>query len=75
MHAISKAICIAYRMLLVMRSLHDMHEMNAFWAGQVCLSVHMIQLEHRWTELDEIWYGRYATGDDPKVVFSILYNR
>jgi hypothetical protein len=27
----------------------------------------MIQLENRWTDLDEIWYGRYAIGDNPKI--------
>jgi hypothetical protein len=43
---------------LIVRSLHDVHEMNAFWAGHVCLSVclsiPMIQLENRWTDLHEI---------------------
>jgi hypothetical protein len=29
----------------------------------VGLSVRMIKLEKRWTDLDEIWYGRYAIGD------------
>jgi hypothetical protein len=43
-----------------MRSLHDVHQMNAYMADHVCLSVRMIQLENRWTDLDEIWYGRYA---------------
>jgi hypothetical protein len=27
----------------------------------------MIQLENRWTDLDEIWYGRYTTEDHPKI--------
>jgi hypothetical protein len=54
-----------------MRSLHDVHETNACRAGHVCLSVRMIQLESRWTDLDEIWYGRHAIGDYPKIV---LYN-
>jgi hypothetical protein len=49
-----------------MRSLHDVHEMNAHRSGH--LSVRMIQLENRWTDLDEIWYGRYATGDYLKIV-------
>jgi hypothetical protein len=35
----------------IMHSLHDVHEMNAYGAGHVCLSVHlsvrMIQLENR----------------------------
>jgi hypothetical protein len=35
----------------------------------VHLSVRMIQLENRWTDLNEIWYGRYATGDYPKMIF------
>jgi hypothetical protein len=52
-----------------MRSLHDVHEMNAYRARHVY--VRMIQLKDRWTDLDEIWYGRYAIGDYPKIV---LYN-
>jgi hypothetical protein len=52
----------------MMRSLHDVHEMNAHRAGHVCLSVRMIQLENRWTDLDEIWYGYYAIGDYPEIV-------
>jgi hypothetical protein len=28
----------------------------------------MIQLENRWPDLDEIWYGLYAIGDYPKIV-------
>jgi hypothetical protein len=43
---------------LILRSLHDVHEMNTSRADHVCLSVRMIQLENRWTDLDEIWYGR-----------------
>jgi hypothetical protein len=63
-----------------MHSLHDAHEMNTYKAGHVCLSdhlqVHMIQLENRWTDLDQIWYGRYAVEVYPKIVFfSISYNR
>jgi hypothetical protein len=58
-----------------MRYSHDVLEMNAYRAGHVCLSVcpsvRMIQLENRWTDLDEIWYGRYATEDYPKI---ILFN-
>jgi hypothetical protein len=57
---------------IVMRSLHDVHEMNAYGAGYVCLfvrpSARMIQLRNRWTDLDEIWYGRHAIGDYPKIV-------
>jgi hypothetical protein len=33
-----------------------------------CLSVRLIQLENRWTDLDEIWYGSYATGVYSKIV-------
>jgi hypothetical protein len=58
-----------------MHSLHDVHEMNAYRAGHVCLSVRMIQLENHWTDLDEIWYGRYAIGDTLKSYLSIFYNR
>jgi hypothetical protein len=54
--------------VFILRSLHDVHEMNAKRAGNVCLSVRMIQLENRWTDLDEICYGRYATGDYAKIV-------
>jgi hypothetical protein len=43
-----------------MRSLHDVHEMNAY-IGLV-LSVRMIQLDNHWTNLDEIWYGRSTIG-------------
>jgi hypothetical protein len=63
------------KFLCFMRSLQDVHEMNAYVAGHVCLSVRlsvsMVQLEKTWTDLDEIWYGRYAIGDYPKIV---LYN-
>jgi hypothetical protein len=45
-----------------MRFVHDLQEMNAYRTDRVCLSVSMIQLENRWTDLYEIWYGRYATG-------------
>jgi hypothetical protein len=54
-----------------MRSVRDVYEMNEYRAGHVCLSVRMIQLENSWTDLDEIWYGRYAIGDYPKI---ILFN-
>jgi hypothetical protein len=33
----------------------------------------MIQLENRWTDLDEIWYGPYAIGEYPKIaLFNFL---
>jgi hypothetical protein len=40
--------------LYFMRSLLDVHEINGYRAGHVCLSVLMIQLENRLTDLDEI---------------------
>jgi hypothetical protein len=39
------------------------------------LSVRMIQLENRWTDLDGIWYGRYAIGIYPKIVIFNFLNR
>jgi hypothetical protein len=58
-----------------MCSLHDVHEMNAYSLVMfVCVSVRMIQLENRWTDLDEIWYGRYAIGTALKSYFAISYN-
>jgi hypothetical protein len=39
--------------MVIMHSLHDVHEMNMCRAEYVCLSVHMIQLGNRWTDLDE----------------------
>jgi hypothetical protein len=56
---------------LIMRSLHDVYEMNACRTNHVCLSVYMIQLENWGMGLDKIWYGCYATGNYPKIV---LYN-
>jgi hypothetical protein len=54
------------------RSLHYVHEIIAYRANHVCLSlrlsVRMIQLENRWTDLDDIWYGSYAIGIYPKIV-------
>jgi hypothetical protein len=41
-----------------------MQEMNTH--GTHHMSVRMIQLEIRWTDFDEIWYGRYATEDYKK---------
>jgi hypothetical protein len=52
-------------LLFTIRSLHNVHEINTHRAGNVCLSVRMIQLENRWTDLDENWYGRYAIGRYP----------
>jgi hypothetical protein len=51
-------------LMIIVHSLHNVHEMNAYRAGQVCVSVHMIQQ----TDLDEIWYGRYAIGEYPKIL-------
>jgi hypothetical protein len=55
-----------------MRYLHDVHEINAYRADHVRLSVRMIRLNH-WTDLDDIWCGRHAIGIYPKtVLFSFL---
>jgi hypothetical protein len=52
----------------------DMHEINAYWADHVCLSVRMIQLENRWTDLDEIWCGRFAIeGYHKLLLFNNIY--
>jgi hypothetical protein len=48
---------------VLMRSLHDVRDMDAYRADHVCLSIRMIQLKNHWTDLDEIWYGRYTIGD------------
>jgi hypothetical protein len=49
--------------------LHDLAlAENTLSADHVCLSVRMIQLKNRSTDVNEIWYGRCATGDYPKVV-------
>jgi hypothetical protein len=37
---------------IIMRSLHDVHEINAYRADPVRLSVRMIQLEKRWMNFD-----------------------
>jgi hypothetical protein len=46
-----------------MRFLHEMHGENTLWTGSVCPSVrpslHIIQLENHWTDLDEIWYRTF----------------
>jgi hypothetical protein len=68
--AISITIIIIFAIfMIIMRSLHDLHEMNARRAGHVCVSARLIQLKkNRWTDLDEIWYGRYAIGDYREIV-------
>jgi hypothetical protein len=41
--------------LCISRSMHDVHEMNAFSAGRVCQSVrlsHKFELENRWPDFD-----------------------
>jgi hypothetical protein len=43
-----------------MRSLQDVYKIKAYRADHVCLSVRMVELENRFTDLGEIWYGRYA---------------
>jgi hypothetical protein len=54
-----------------MLSLYKVHVMKAERAGQSCLTVRlpvrMIQLENRWTDLDEIWYELYTTGVQSKM--------
>jgi hypothetical protein len=58
-----------------MRYLHDVHKISTYKSIlSVYQSVHMIQLENSWTDLDEIWHGRYAIGDSLKSYFSIFYN-
>jgi hypothetical protein len=52
-----------------MRSLHDVHAGKAYEADPVRPSVRMIQLENRWTDCDEIWYGLAGY---PKIVLSNL---
>jgi hypothetical protein len=64
---LEKNVLLSSRSVFI-RSLHDVHELNAYRPGLVCLSVRTIKLENRWTDLDEIWYGRYATGNYPKTV-------
>jgi hypothetical protein len=36
--------------------------------GWPCLSVHIIQLVNRWTDLDEIWHRRYTSDVHPKIM-------
>jgi hypothetical protein len=42
-------------------------EQHTWLAVSAGLSVHMIELENRWTDFDAIWYGRYATGVYPTI--------
>jgi hypothetical protein len=65
--------CTRYyiHILLIMHYFHDVHEINAYRADLICLSespVCMIQFESSWMDLDEIWYGHYATESYPKIV-------
>jgi hypothetical protein len=53
-----------------MRSLHDVHEINAKRSGHVCLSVRVIQIENRWSDLYGIWCAWYATTYVSKIVIS-----
>jgi hypothetical protein len=39
---------------IIMRSLHNVLEMNAKRAGHACLSVCMIQLENHWMDMNKI---------------------
>jgi hypothetical protein len=52
-------------------SFHDVHKMNAYRAGHASLSVCVIQLDSRYTDSKEIWYGRHAIGNYSKTV---IYN-
>jgi hypothetical protein len=53
---------------VIMRSLHEVHERNAYKADSVYPSVRKIQLENHWRELDEIWYGSCAIGNYTKII-------
>jgi hypothetical protein len=57
-----------------LRNVHEINENKDHPAClPVCLSVPVIQLKNRWTDLDEIWYERFATEVDPKtLLFSFL---
>jgi hypothetical protein len=50
--------------------LHDVH--NGLIVS-VRLSVRMFQLENRWTDFDEIWYGRSSIRGHTTHFFLILY--
>jgi hypothetical protein len=65
---ISTSYFIYRRIDTIMRPFHDVHEMNAYRAGHVCLPVGMIQFKKCWTDFDEISYRRYAFGACPKVI-------
>jgi hypothetical protein len=43
-----------YDLLLVIRSLPDVHELNMYMEDNVVLSVRMFHLENSWTDFDEI---------------------
>jgi hypothetical protein len=52
--------------VVIMRSLHEVHEMNACrLIMSVCPSA-VFQLENHWMDLDEIWYGGCAIGNETK---------
>jgi hypothetical protein len=54
---------------IIMRSLHDVYEMNAYRADHVCLSA-WLNLR---TDSDKISYGRYDIGVRPRIIlFSSL---
>jgi hypothetical protein len=59
--------------LFIRPSLQDVHEMNAYRADHVHLSVRTIQLENSRKHLAKIWHGLYANGGYPEIVrFSFL---
>jgi hypothetical protein len=59
-----------------MCSLHNVHELYTHRAGHVLLtihlSIHMIQHENCWTNLDENWCRCYAIWDYPKTILYIF---
>jgi hypothetical protein len=50
----------------IMRSLHDVHEMNAYMADCIWLSTFL-----NFIDFYETWYGQYAIGGEPKFVLFI----
>jgi hypothetical protein len=49
------------REVVIARSVHDVHVMNAYKYDHVRLSVSMIESDNRLTDLDENWHRRFAT--------------
>lgn len=57
-----------------MRSLHDVHKMNVY-RNVRCLSVHMFQLENRWTVFDETFKDILLLEATPNSQFVIFYTQ